>query len=147
MKTYPNGMTSKECDTPGGGTLHTKQEGKREADINYILKNYERTGQIVNLPGGEPIYGDATAALEYDAALNLVQETREAFATWPSAVRDAAGNDPLTAMHMLQDEGGRAVLAAAGWAPVKRQTPESGGGGEALVTPATPPGSGVSQPN
>lgn len=114
MKTYRNGLTSLDCDTPGGGPVMTKQDGKDAADINKILANFKRTGELGNLTTKEPQYGDFSNALEYDQALELVRRTQEAFATWPSELRDAAANDPLMALNMLADEGGRAVLENLG---------------------------------
>lgn len=115
MKTYLNGLTSKECDTPGGGPVITKQDGKAAADINNILANFKRTGDISSLTSKEPQYGDFSEAIEYDQALHLVRQTQAAFATWPAELRDAAGNDPSVALSMLADEGGRAVLEKLGF--------------------------------
>lgn len=137
MKTYRNGLTSKECDTPGGGPVITKQDGRDAADINKILANFKRTGEITNVATREPVYGDFSDAVEYDQALELVRRTQEAFATWPAELRDAAGNDPLTALHMLADEGGRAVLTEKGlpvkMEPMKTETPVAD-----TPAPATP---------
>lgn len=137
MKTYKNGLTSKECDTPGGGPVITKQDGKAAADINNILANFKRTGDLASINQKEPQYGDFSEAIEYDQALHLVRRTEEAFATWPSAIRDAANNDPSTALHMLADEAGRALLEQSGL-PVKGQAPENDQPMAADVAPATP---------
>lgn len=134
MKTYRNGLTSKECDTPGGGPVITKQDGKRDADINFILKNYEKTGTIGNITNKPPVFGDFTSALEYDQALQLVREAEEGFSRWPAAARELARNDPKVALEMLADEGGRAALEALGQVdvktPAKETTPASGASGE-----------------
>lgn len=122
MKTYRNGLTSKDVDTPGGGPVITKQDGKRDADINFILKNFEKTGTITHLAKTEPQFGDFTQATEYDQALNLVRQTEAAFATWPAEARELARNDPGLALEMLADEGGRAALERIAGGPI--QTPD-----------------------
>lgn len=137
MKTYLNGLTSAECDTPGGGEVMTKQDGKDAADINKILANFKRTGDLSSITSKEPIYGDFSTAIEYDQALQLVRDTQAAFATWPAELRDAAANDPLVALNMISDEGGRAVLEKAGLV-VKGQGQETAEPVTAPVTPATP---------
>lgn len=136
VKTYLNGMTSKECDTPGGGTLMTKQEGKAAADINNILANFKRTGDLGAIMQKEPQYGDFSEAVEYDRALELVRRTQEAFATWPSGLREAAANDPAMALSMLADEGGRAVLEKLGLV-VNPKKENSTNDKPVLETPAT----------
>lgn len=147
MKTYPNGATSKECDTPGGGPVITKQDGKRDADINFILKNYERSGVISNISSKEPQFGDFTQAMEFDQALNVVRDVEARFATWPAAARELARNDPKVALEMLADEGGRAALEQIAQVHVKTPAPDSKGPSEAPAAPATPSGSGVTQSN
>lgn len=147
MKTYRNGLTSKECDTPGGGALVTKQDGKRDADINFILKNYERSGMIGNISSKEPQYGDFSQGIEYDQALSLVREAEERFATWPAAARELARNDPRIALDMLADEGGRAALEQIAQVDVKTPAGKSEAPVAAPASPGSLPPSGVTQSN
>lgn len=138
MKKYRNGLTLEETLTPGGGPVITKQDGKRDADINFILKNYEKTGVISNISSKEPIFGDFSQAIEYDQALNLVKKTEEEFMKWPATARELARNDPKVALEMLADEGGRAALEALGRVDVKTPGQETAPPGGAPAEPAKP---------
>lgn len=81
----------------------TKQYMKDQCDINFILKQYMKTGVIAhqNLRQGE--YGEF-AAIDFHQAMNLVAEAREMFETVPAHIRKQFGNDPGAFLDFVLDE-------------------------------------------
>lgn len=69
-------------DNPDNRT-YTRQEGKDEADINYMLSRFG----IVQ-PRGTPTYGEWDDSLDLMTALNAVQEAREGYMTLPKELRE-----------------------------------------------------------
>lgn len=72
----------------------TKQQFKDIANVNSILKRYEKTGQIDHL---NPIYGhyaDVSNIGDYQSALNIVMKAEEAFSQLPANIRRKFENDP-----------------------------------------------------
>lgn len=78
------------CKGPG----RTKQAFKKECDVNTIMAKYKKTGLLPRLISREPRYGDFSAAVDYQAAMNTVIFAQEQFAALPAKVRGRFGNDP-----------------------------------------------------
>ena len=76
------------------GDGRTMQEFKDECDINNILKKYQRSGLVDHVREFEGRYGDFTAAVDYQEALNITIQAQDMFMTLPSAVRNRFENDP-----------------------------------------------------
>ncbi|WNK14187.1 MAG: internal scaffolding protein [Microvirus sp.] len=74
----------------------TKQSHVAECDINTIMKQYQRTGQIAHISSraAQGAYTDLPDEVDFQMALNVVLEGQTAFATLPSKTRDRFGNDP-----------------------------------------------------
>lgn len=70
--------TRKRVTQPEGGRLMTKQAAKDGADINKILKKYEKTG-LMPQSGMQPRYGDFTGANSYHENLNQLIEAQALF--------------------------------------------------------------------
>lgn len=128
-------------DTPGGGRVRVKQANRNETDINLMVARYKKTGQFQNLNPREPKYGDFSEAASLEEAFNQVQAANRSFMELPARVRALAGNNPVTLLEMLADEGATAALIEAGL-PVK--TPPTEGGNTAPQDTAAPSGGGVS---
>lgn len=63
----------------------TEQEYKDECDVNFIIKNFVKTGE---LPDMTMQYGDMTTVQDYQDALYTIAEAKSNFYALPSAVRD-----------------------------------------------------------
>lgn len=72
----------------------TKQEFKEQCDVNRIVENFTRTGQLTNYQEAQAKFLDlASLPVSYHDALNLVLSARDAFAELPAAARAEYGND------------------------------------------------------
>lgn len=96
----PNG--SKRVVSVVSGVSRTDQSFAAEADINNIMKNYGRTGQlpVKRNPG---IYGDLTSLSDLSTAMETVQHASELFEQIPAATRALFQNDPRNLIPWLQD--------------------------------------------
>lgn len=83
----------------------TKQEHLLSCDINNIIKDFSKTGQIhhISANAAKGAYMDLPEELDYQAALNTVIDAENAFATLPSKVRDRFGNDPAEFLAFMGD--------------------------------------------
>jgi len=113
----------------------TKQEGRRDADVNTIVNTYKRTGIWANVNPRQPTWGDVSQKLELEVALELVNKANAEFMTLPAHVRALAQNSPTRLLEMLADPAQVEVLKAAGL-PMKPTpagsgdtTPEASGEG------------------
>jgi len=70
----------------------TKQSLKDDADVNKIIKRYNKTGVLPNMNKLESIYGQITSQ-DLQDALNKVDSSYEAFSEVPSDIRAQFGND------------------------------------------------------
>jgi len=134
-----------------GPIERTKQSFKKECDVNNIVKTFNRTGILPSPNQRQPTYGDFSAAMELQEAINLSRQAQEDFAKLPSRIRELCGNSAVTYLEMLADEGAMSVLEKAGYRinkPEPAKTDPAGGGGNATTqTAAAPSPSGVSQTN
>lgn len=96
---------------PGEG--RTKQEFKAEADINVIMKRYERTGVIEYVQKRSPQYADVTGR-DYQEAMNLIADARTAFEELPATMRARFDNDPAELLDFIADEANREEAADLG---------------------------------
>lgn len=101
----------------------TKQEGRQDANVNYIVATYGRTGQWANVNPRTAKYGDFSEALELEKALDLVNRAEREFMTLPARVRALANNRPEQLLAMLADPETVKILEAAGL-EVKKPEPE-----------------------
>lgn len=87
------------------GSSLTQQQFKDECDINKIVANYVRTGEIPlsALNKRAAMYADVSAVGDLMDALETVQAAREGFATLPAKVRDRFANDPAQLLAFLAD--------------------------------------------
>lgn len=84
----------------------TQQQFKASADINNILKQFDRTGLITHVAKGTPLYLDVSEMPDYRTALDHVRQVEDHFMTLPSEIRARFNNDPalyLDAMATSED--------------------------------------------
>lgn len=97
-------------DTSGG----TDQQNAGESDINRLVAQYRANGTLPHLSARTPLYGDFSSSVDLLDNLIRVREAQAAFEALPSAVRAAAGNDPVEFLAMAEDPEGREILIDAG---------------------------------
>ncbi|AXH76619.1 MAG: internal scaffolding protein [Microviridae sp.] len=117
----------------------TKQSHLEECDINAIMKQYQRTGQIrhvaANAERGQ--YVDLPGDIDFQESLNTVARAQEAFATLPSKVRDRFGNDPTQFLAFMADPANQDEAIKLGLATRKPDAPAPGA--SSPPPPPTPP--------
>lgn len=89
----------------------TKQEFKRECDINHILSKYNRQMGVdfLNQYHGHISgrFGDVSQATDYQTALHQINEAEELFDALPSKIRARFHNDPGMLLDFIADERNR----------------------------------------
>lgn len=75
------------------GKSRTKQSEARQADINWIVAKYEKTG-IIPVSQRAGFFADVSTVGDYRAVLDRVQEAGEFFMQQPAALRAEFENDP-----------------------------------------------------
>ena len=82
----------------------THQSFKDECDINNILANYTRTGELgVDVPS-HASYLDLSDVKDYQTSLNILAEAQSAFDALPAKVRARFNNNPEELLHFVHDE-------------------------------------------
>lgn len=139
--------------TPGGGETRVQQAEKHEADINYIVNNYVRSGEV-NVPQiAEGVYGDFSDVADFKTCMDRVRDAETAFMELPSNIREAARHDPANLIDLAYNPDRRAEAEALGILegdPVAREETTAPAGGAAAAPPApvtaapveTPPSGG-----
>lgn len=75
------------------GPGKTKQEMKGESDINFILKKYQKTGTLSFVNQHQAEYMDVPN-IDFQEAMNTINEAEQMFADMPSSLRKEFKNDP-----------------------------------------------------
>ena len=89
---------------PSGGPRLTKDEFRREADLNLQLRRYlETETRPADDEQLREFFVDLDGPQSLQEALDLVEQADELFASLPAAVREACDNDPLRLAEMAQD--------------------------------------------
>lgn len=81
----------------------TIQSEKDTCDINSIMARYYQSGQITHLSKRQGGYGDVSAHTDYQAAIEMVEQANEEFASLPSALRTKLDNDPAKFLQYIND--------------------------------------------
>lgn len=84
------------------GDSMTVQADAREADINFIMERYTKTGQMPP-PSRVPRYGDFDGISDFRSALEAVSAAQEAFMSLPAKVRAKFENDPAQFLDFAED--------------------------------------------
>lgn len=71
----------------------TKQSERQEADINFIVQRYQKTGVLRHRDTYDGDYGEF-AAIDYHEAMNAVTAAQQMFESLPSSIRTRFHNDP-----------------------------------------------------
>lgn len=84
------------------GPGRTKQSFKDECDINRIMSRYAATGTLDFVNQREARFEDVSE-IDFQSAMQLVAESREAFMSLPSNIRSRFDNDPAKLLGFLED--------------------------------------------
>jgi len=134
-----------DCDLDNNPSL-TVQSEKDGCDINYILNNLQKTG---NLPShardpSSAKFIDVSNITDYQQSLNIVLEAERAFNNLPSEIRTRFNNNPaeliaFTENPQNQDEAVRLGLANPYPAEAPSSAPQNAGvdGATPAPTPRT----------
>lgn len=84
----------------------TRQEFKRECDINTIMARAARTGEMpVNRNPG--LYGDFSTVGDFQSAQELLKDATDQFNGLPSTVRERFRNNPVEMLAFVSDKNNR----------------------------------------
>lgn len=99
----------------------TKQNHKKECDINHIMKKYQKTGTLDHVSTHSSEYGFASSIQFHDAA-NLVIKATDMFDALPSSLRKRFNHDPAQFLDFVQDPANESEMIKLGLA-VSREIP------------------------
>lgn len=92
----------------------TRQEFKDESDINTIMAQYMRTGELPSLNEVAPQYLDLSESMSFQEQMLFVSEAQSLFSELPSEIRNRFQNDPGAFIDFCGDENNRPELAKMG---------------------------------
>lgn len=84
-----------------GEPAKTQQSQKAQCDVNLIVAQFMKTGQITHLNQRTPNYGDFSSGTTYQEALDQVSLAQDAFDELPAAIRNRMNNDPAELLDFL----------------------------------------------
>jgi phage internal scaffolding protein len=84
----------------------TRQDARDECNINKIMAKYQKTGIINFTNKNQPFYGNVEA-LDFQTALNVIQNANELFEQMPSSMRKRFQNSPHAFLDFVQDPANR----------------------------------------
>ena len=132
LEKWPRRRVHKEFN----GISLTEQHHKDDCDMHFIMRKFEKTGQIEHLNTIKPVYADLLAQPSFEQQVNSIAQMTEAFNTAPAKVRERFGNNPGEWLEWLSNPDNRKEIEDYGYdashLPV-RETPA-----EPVATPAAP---------
>ena len=91
----------------------TEQAHKKETDINWLLKDYMKTGLMKHAKNYEGQYDDVSA-IDFENAMNTVAQVNTMFEELPSAFRKEFENNPSKFLEFAQNPENMPKLEAMG---------------------------------
>lgn len=105
----------------------TDQSDAKSADINHIMKVYQKTGVLPHTKAKLAVYVDNTGLPSLEEAHSMVQSAKEAFMELPSNIRKLMDNDPTKLVGFINDPQNQGILIEYGIidepAPVVQEEP------------------------
>lgn len=96
-----------------GSKSRTKQSHAKEADINFIMARYHKTGLLEHSRKHAPNYGFATSD-DFHTSMNIITQAQEMFEDLPSPLRARFYNDPAQFLDFVSDDENREELIELG---------------------------------
>jgi phage internal scaffolding protein len=117
------------------GKSMTKQSFAKECDMNHIIRKYQKTGMLDHVARYQGDYSDITnQPTDFHTALNIVNDSQEAFDSLPSSIRNKFSNDPGSFFDFVSNPDNLAEMAEMGL--VENYTPPQEPAPEPVVEPA-----------
>lgn len=83
----------------------TKQEFRKNADVNEIVKRGQALGYLDNVnPNVQPVFADVSTIGTFRDLVVRMNNAKAAFMSLPAHVRSRFGNDPANLVEFLQDD-------------------------------------------
>lgn len=101
------------CPTIDTGEGLTEQSHKQECDMNYILKDYARSGFIKHANQNAGQYDDVTS-VDFQKAMDTVANVKTMFEGLPSQVRAEFSHNPTQFLDYVQNPANTKALADRG---------------------------------
>lgn len=118
----------------------TKQSMKKDCDINFIVKQFQKTGVVEHAARYNGDYGAFENAPNFHEAMNIVAEANSMFESVPSNVRTQFDNDPGKFLAFATDPANRDGLVELGLAKaLPASAPAEPDGPAPETLPAEPP--------
>lgn len=132
-KHKPGDRVKYATDCGGAEASMTKQEFRKETDINYIVNRYVKNGMPAPRSEVHLAFQDCTLIPDYQGALDIINKGAAAFLELPPKVRERFGNEPARLVEFLQNDSNRAEAEFLGLVekkaePVSQDKSDSGGG-------------------
>ncbi|AXH74611.1 MAG: internal scaffolding protein [Microviridae sp.] len=95
----------------------TKQSFKDECDINNIIRDFTKSGQIAHInERGAGRFADLPDQLDYQMAMTIAQQANQAFEALPAQIRARFENDPAQFLAFCDDPNNAPELVELGLA-------------------------------
>jgi len=108
-----NSLSPSEKVVSPKGIKKAKQEFKNDADINSIMKKFQKTGIITHVNKHQGQYGDMSPQTLHES-LNTVRTAETMFNELPSSIRNKFENQPGQFLEYVQDPKNYADAKAIG---------------------------------
>jgi len=92
---------------------YTKQEFKDECDINWLMHQYQTTGELPNLNPMSPDYIDLTGE-DFQESMNIITSAQSLFNELPSQLRNRFKNDPGEFLDFMSNPSNRDEMVSLG---------------------------------
>lgn len=103
------------------GPSKTRQEFKKDCDINRIVDRYTRTGELPFIGRKNlGIYADVSQIPDYKSALEFVIAAKESFSTLDVNIRKRFHNSPDELMAFLEDPNNKDEARKLGLIPAEK---------------------------
>lgn len=121
----------------------TEQSHKNETDMNYILRDYTRTGLIRHAQKNQGRYDDVSVQ-DFHEAMNIVTQSQQMFNELPGQIRARFANNPAEFLSFVQNPANKKEMHDMG---ILRGNDGIDVRGAATTAPTPPPvGQGVEKP-
>lgn len=108
-----NAYTRGNGPTIDCGETLTEQAHKNETDMNYILRDYAKTGFLKHAQKHEGRYDDVTVT-DFQDALLTVNNTQNMFNQLPAQIRDRFANNPAQFLEYVSNPANENEMATLG---------------------------------
>lgn len=91
----------------------TEQAHKNQTDMNYILREYQKTGLIRHAKENQGRYDDVSPTTFHDAMV-IVADSKSMFNELPSNIRKEFGNNPEAFLSFVQNPASKERMQQLG---------------------------------